>query len=65
MIEHKIGEVLRYGNVMLTVEPSKFMNCEGCFFKNLDCGNARLDYNIGHCTETHREDKTSVIFVKI
>lgn len=65
MNDLKIGERLRYGNVLLEVEPSKFMNCDGCYFQGSSCGVIRVANEIGFCTETHRADKTSVIFKEV
>lgn len=65
MKDLEIGEMIRYGNVLLKIEPSENMSCDGCFFKGSGCGVIRVANEIGHCTETHRADKTSVIFREV
>lgn len=65
MKDNEIGERLRYGNVLLVVEPTTFKNCDGCFFWGRNCGFIRVAMEIGPCSEMLRADKTSVIFKEV
>lgn len=66
MEEYKVGEEFQFGRIKLRVEPCIFENsCKGCFFE-LFCDNdcKRIETATGRC-DKRREDKESVIFVKV
>lgn len=63
--EFKIGEVFQFGLVKLKCIEENKNPCEGCYLNLLDCCGFQTHEYIGFCTKLEREDKTSVIFVKV
>lgn len=65
--EHKVGEKFKFG--FLTYEVRESLSCTGCWFRTTtsSCKALKLRkyQSLESCTMTDRQDKTSVIFVKI
>lgn len=60
--EFKIGEVVTLGLLKLKCVPAKEAGyCDGCFFQNRHCYSDIM----GDCNPDLRENKDSVIFVKV
>lgn len=60
--EFAVGEEFQCGLVRLKVEEGK--GCENCYFRaSENC--SFLENIIGECAQSHREDKTSIIFKKV
>lgn len=62
--EFKIGETFQCGLVKLRVVKEDENSCLKCFFNGTFlCGN--MNQLIGSCYDNEREDKQSVVFVKV
>lgn len=62
--EFKIGETFNCGLVKLRVVKEDVNSCLKCFFNGTFlCGN--MNQLIGSCYDNEREDKQSVVFVKV
>lgn len=62
MIERKIGETFRHGDVMLKVVLDNKDTCVGCYFSD------RINHGLcsaygKYCVGSYREDKTSVKYI--
>lgn len=62
-MERKIGEVFKYGCILLkAVETNEqFNNCDSCYFCDYPYGCAANKY-VGNCSEYDRIDKKNVVF---
>lgn len=68
--EFKIGEIFQFGLVKLKCRKAKlsapYCRCEDCYiFKDSRSCPYQLRTFLGNCNGEKREDKTSVIFVKV
>ena len=61
--ERKVGEVFEFEGHKLKVVDEGTCKCNECFFYRRECSLIRNV--IGSCSEVHRTDKKSVIFVKV
>ena len=62
MIERKIGETFRHGDVILRVVEDPEDTCERCYFRDhIKLGLCRADGSA--CIGSNREDHTSVRYV--
>lgn len=63
--EFKIGETFQCGLVKLRVEKPEIGLCKGCIFSSsfYDCDS--ITDLTGPCSWDEREDKASIIFVKV
>ena len=60
--EFKIGEIAQFGFLKLKCVKAKNRGyCTGCYFESVPCKTEM----VGNCHHVVREDKQSIIFVKV
>lgn len=61
-MERNISETFYYNGKCVQVVRSYSLNCDRCYFRNIDCYNKEIRDIIGECFPAKRSDHTLVEF---